>query len=109
MSEVVVELEDRVKNAIRLGESHFREFKGTVQRGPVKRSDHVTTICRHVAEALVAFANADGGELLVGVEDDGGITGVDLDEEYLDLILKAPTSHVHPDTPIDPQRARVNL
>ncbi|MCF8362606.1 MAG: ATP-binding protein [Prolixibacteraceae bacterium] len=37
---------------------------------------------RKIAKSLVAFANTDGGRLLVGVKDNGRIAGVKSDEEY---------------------------
>jgi len=52
-------------------------------------------MCREIAEQLVAFANADGGDLLIGVEDDGAITGVPHSDEAVDALLKAPQSHVY--------------
>jgi predicted HTH transcriptional regulator len=37
---------------------------------------------RRIARSLVAFANTDGGRLLIGVKDNGAIAGVRSDEEY---------------------------
>ena len=37
---------------------------------------------KKIARSLVAFANSDGGRLLVGVKDNGNIIGVRSDEEY---------------------------
>lgn len=37
---------------------------------------------RKIARSLVAFANTDGGRLLIGVKDNGVIAGVRTDEEY---------------------------
>ena len=37
---------------------------------------------RKIAKTLVAFANTDGGRLLIGVKDNGVIAGVSSDEEY---------------------------
>lgn len=37
---------------------------------------------RKIARSLVAFANSDGGRLLLGVRDNGSIAGVKSDEEY---------------------------
>ena len=38
--------------------------------------------CRKIAKTFVAFANTDGGKLLVGVKDNGKIAGVRSEEEY---------------------------
>lgn len=37
---------------------------------------------KKIAKSLVAFANSDGGRLLIGVKDNGKITGIRTDEEY---------------------------
>ncbi len=37
---------------------------------------------KKIARSLVAFANTDGGKLLVGVKDNGAIAGVRSDEEF---------------------------
>ena len=35
-----------------------------------------------IAKTLSAFANTDGGKLLIGVKDNGKITGIDPEEEF---------------------------
>jgi len=37
--------------------------------------------CKKIARSLVAFANTDGGRLLIGVKDNGVISGIRSDEE----------------------------
>ncbi|MDR2383621.1 MAG: ATP-binding protein [Prevotellaceae bacterium] len=37
---------------------------------------------RKIARTLVAFANTKGGRLLVGIKDNGTISGISIDEEY---------------------------
>lgn len=102
----IINLSQRALTAISLGESHFREFKTALQGVPGKKtSREPKSICRDIGEALVAFANADGGELLIGVEDNGEITGIDcLPAPKLELLQKAPETHVHGDTPLPPIR-----
>ncbi len=89
-------LSEKVLNTIQLGESHFREFKSALQGTPDKKRPRlVTHICRDIAEALVAFANADGGELLIGVEDNGTISGLSHTETEIETMLNAPQTHVY--------------
>lgn len=96
MSDVLA-LQERVRNTITLRESHFREFKSALEGRPgQKRPRSTTQICADIGEALVAFANADGGELLVGVEDDGEITGTSHSDTDIERILAAPRTHVYP-------------
>ena len=55
---------------IREGENEFLDFK------------HSITDSRKIARSLVAFANTHGGRLLVGVRDNGSISGITSDEEF---------------------------
>ncbi len=59
-----------INKLIRQGEHQTQDFKYCI-------SDS-----RKIARSLVAFANTDGGRLLVGVKDNGRIAGVRSDEEY---------------------------
>ena len=89
-------IQERVKNTITLGESHFREFKTALEGKPdSKKPRLVKKICEDIGEALVSFANADGGELLIGVEDNGTITGILHSEEDIDTMLAAIKTHIY--------------
>jgi ATP-dependent DNA helicase RecG len=102
----VLTIKQRIQNTIAAGESHFREFKTALMGPPgAKVPRAVKEISADIAEALVAFANADGGELLIGVEDDGQVTGIPHNASDTDLILTSwkakiqsdasdPTSHL---------------
>ena len=98
---MILTFQKRIQQAIHLGESHFREFKSALEQKPegTLRRD-AKLIAKDIGETLVAFANADGGELLVGVEDDGHVTGVPHIREHLVTIQKAVITHIHPDTPL---------
>lgn len=94
-------LNERVKLALQLGESHFREFKSAIERiGGQEKAREATAICRDISETLVAFANADGGELIVGIEDDGSVSGVPHNEGALRVMMAAAHTHVHSETPL---------
>lgn len=60
----------RIKRLIAEGESQHLDFKFAINDS------------RKIARTLVAFANTEGGKLLVGVKDNGAIAGVRSDEEY---------------------------
>lgn len=49
-----------------------------------------------LAVHLIAFANADGGVIAVGVEDDGTITGIDSYAENINELLRAPFDFCKP-------------
>jgi predicted HTH transcriptional regulator len=52
--------------------------------------------CRKIARTLVAFANTDGGKLLIGVKDNGVIAGIRTEEEY-HMIEAAATMYCKPE------------
>ena len=54
------------------------------------------TDSRKIARSLVAFANTDGGRLLIGVKDNGVVAGVRSDEEYY-MIDSAATLYSKPE------------
>ncbi|MFR8230029.1 MAG: helix-turn-helix domain-containing protein [Anaeromassilibacillus sp.] len=45
---------------------------------------------------IVAFANADGGTLVIGVEDNGEITGIDAYTNNINDILRVPFDYCNP-------------
>jgi len=97
MNADTLSLVERVKNSIQIGESYFREFKSALEGRPDnKKPRQAKKICEDIAEGLVAFANADGGELLVGVEDDGTVTGILHSDDDIKAMLNASVSHVFP-------------
>ncbi|HEY3797364.1 MAG TPA: ATP-binding protein, partial [Caulobacteraceae bacterium] len=93
---------EQVGIAVSLAEGQFREFKSAYSGAPGRKQKRgARDICKDIAEALVAFANADGGELLIGIEDDGEVTGTNqYNVEELGLIKAAPKTHVHKETPL---------
>ncbi len=58
-----------IKNLISQGEHQQLDFKFSINDA------------RKIARTLVAFANTDGGKLLIGVKDNGSIAGVRSEEE----------------------------
>ncbi|MCD8043623.1 MAG: ATP-binding protein [Tannerellaceae bacterium] len=53
---------------------------------------------KKIARTLSAFANTDGGRLLIGVKDNGNISGVRSDEEYY-MIEAASKMYTQPEVP----------
>ncbi len=68
-----------------------------IQQGEHQQQDFKFCIndSRKIAKSLVAFANTDGGRLLIGVKDNGNITGVKSDEEYY-MVESAATIYSKP-------------
>lgn len=78
-------------------EGQFMERKGAwdYSKGQARKRK-AKDIARDVAETVCAMANADGGEVIVGLEDDGTLTGVDLPDDRLTVIERAPQTHCRP-------------
>ncbi|MCY3546722.1 MAG: putative DNA binding domain-containing protein [Gemmatimonadetes bacterium] len=73
-----------VRTVLARGEGQFVEFKSAWDRGSTRRKPLGRRGLRDkIADAVAAFANAGGGLLLVGVEDDGTVTG----HGYPDLVV----------------------
>ena len=49
-----------------------------------------------LAITIIAFANADGGRIAIGVEDDGTLTGVDGKTEHVNELLRASYDYCVP-------------
>lgn len=104
----LLKLTERIEIAIEMGESHFREFKSAFQ-GPANQKTQrpVKDVCQDISKTLVAFANADGGELLVGVEDDGTVTGLEYSEDLLNVLINSPKSYVLDTTPLPTIKSQI--
>ena len=108
----ILGLAERVAIGQYAGESHFREFKSALSRdeGVTSEPRDIKAICRDIGETLVSFANADGGELFVGLEDDGAVTGVPHKDPLVAMMKGAFEQYVHVDTPLSsPLTARTSL
>jgi len=89
------ELEAVVRTLIEGGESYYVEFKTAWNFGPDgKQPRELKSVAKDIGEALVAFANSDGGDLIVGVEDTGAITGIPWEADRLAYLVQAPRAQV---------------
>ena len=57
-----------------------------------------------LAVIMVAMANADGGTIAVGIEDDGTISGIDGMAEHINDLLRVPFDYCIPSVNVHPQR-----
>jgi len=73
-----------IKKLIFEGEGISLDFKKTI------------TSCEKIARTMVSFANNKGGRLLIGVADDGTITGVKSEDEERYMITKAAHLYAKP-------------
>lgn len=82
LKNVMTKKEDEVTELIRLGENESLEMKSTLRfdlrEGAVNKNlEHV------IAKTISAFLNANGGNLIIGVDDNGNILGLEKDLETL--------------------------
>ena len=80
------------------GEGQFVEFKSAWDHG----AEPPKPLCRRalrdkIADAVAAFANAGGGLLLVGVDDDGAATGHGYPDHVVDDLFAVPHRRLTPD------------
>ena len=71
-----------ISELIQLGESDKLEFKSSLQ-WDVRENKENKKLQLSVLKTIAAFLNADGGTLLIGVEDDGKIFGLSKDLDCL--------------------------
>jgi len=69
-----------LKQQIAAGESPHQEFKSTLQ-WDLHQQKQNPDLRHNVLKSLAAFLNAEGGTLIIGVEDDGNILGLEKDLE----------------------------
>lgn len=93
-----------------LPEGQFFERKSALDRDSsgIQRQRPAASIARDVVETLAAMANSDGGELVIGIEDSGAISGVPHPDDKIELIVGAPRDpkRVHP--PLRPRVTHVS-
>lgn len=77
-----------IRNLIEQGENQQLDFKFEI------------TDSKKIARTLSAFSNSDGGKLLIGVKDNGNITGIQSEEE-LHMIIGAADIYCSP--PVKPE------
>lgn len=69
---------DKILSSIRDGESKILEFKETLTKN-IKTNQKDKKIQKATLKTIVAFLNTEGGTLLIGVNDEGAIIGIEKD------------------------------
>lgn len=89
--------ETELRRLLEMDEGQYLEFKSLWDRS----GDHPSPLPRRevrdlITECIAAFANADGGTLILGVDDDGTPTGHGYPEEALSQFLTVPELRLRP-------------
>jgi predicted HTH transcriptional regulator len=87
--------EGYIRKLIAMGEHQQLDFKFGINDS------------RKIARTLVAFANSDGGRLLIGVKDNGSIAGVRSEEEFY-MVQAASEMYTRPVVPFEVKEWTVN-
>ncbi len=85
---------EELHKIIKQGEGYFTEFKRNVN-SDLKRE-------------MVSFANASGGKIFIGVEDDGSISGIEISNELLSKV-QAAANDCDPPITISTQKIGENV
>ena len=89
-------------------EGQFLEFKSTWDRsGDIPKQVKRRAVREAIAETVAAFANADGGLLLVGIEDDGSPTGHSYPDEVIEDFVSVPRRRLTPSVSCRADRLRI--
>ena len=89
--------DDEIPKALSQGEGQFREFKSAWDRSlDSKKKLNWKSLRDKIADVVAAFANADGGVLFVGVEDDGRPSGHGYSDADVEGLLAVPESRLQP-------------
>lgn len=100
--------ESELVEIIARGEGQFLEFKSAWDRSRGGRRPLPRRALRDkIAEVVAAFANADGGLLLVGVDDDGTPSGHGYPETVVEGLLAVPSTRLDRGVPCRTARGRI--
>ncbi|MDE0356376.1 MAG: putative DNA binding domain-containing protein [Gammaproteobacteria bacterium] len=100
--------DSELRTILSRGEGQFVEFKSAWDLGSKPAKPLWRRALRDkIADVVAAFANADGGLLLVGVDDDGAVSGHGYSEQDVSAFFEVPRRRLTP-TP-DCRTARFNL
>ncbi len=87
--------EAEVRDLLSREEGQYLEFKSLWDQVPGQRRPLDRRAVRDVVvEYVAAFANADGGTLILGVEDDGTPSGHGYPRDVIDKFLEAPSTRL---------------
>lgn len=100
---------DEIPRALSQGEGQFREFKSAWdRRSGTRKKLNWKHVRDKIADVVAAFANADGGLLFVGVEDDGRPSGHGYSDAHVKGLLTTPEDRLQPPVRCRTERVEVD-
>jgi ATP-dependent DNA helicase RecG len=101
--------QNEIRGLLQQDEGQFLEFKSLWNLdGDMRRVLDRRAVRNTIAECVAAFANADGGTLLLGVDDDGTPTGHGYPEEAVAEFLAVAQRRLRPAVAIRHQRVALD-
>ena len=100
--------ESELRDLVSRDEGQFLDFKSTWNRsGDIPKQVKRRAVRDAIAETVAAFANADGGLLLVGIEDDESPTGHDYPENVIEDFVSVPRRRLRPSVSCRADRLKI--
>ncbi len=100
--------EQEIRQLLEREEGQYLERKSLWEQEPNRRRPlDRRTVRDFIAEYVAAFANADGGDLILGAEDDGDPTGHEYPEEAVEDFFRVGERRLRPPVKVRAQRASV--
>lgn len=88
---------DKLRSLIQADEGQYHDRKSMFVRTPGQRRPRDRREVRdQIAEQVAGFANAEGGIVIFGVDDDGTITGHVYPPDQIDVMLAVPQNRLVP-------------
>jgi predicted HTH transcriptional regulator len=77
---------------------NYKKLKEIINNGEGLHTEFKQRFSTHskIAKEIIAFANTDGGILIFGVDDDGGLYGVESEKEIAELIQETINNYCEP-------------
>ena len=79
----------------------MESFLAQIQKGEGQKTEFKTSFQKEVIETVVAFANAKGGKVFVGVNDSGEIIGTTVSEESIQNHINTIKQNTQPSVIVD--------
>ena len=107
MKELFTEVE--LRRLLEQDEGQFLEFKSLWDlEGGTVRTIERRVVRDWIAEYVAAFANADGGTIILGANDDGKPSGYGYPEEAVQEFLSVPERRLRPPVNVQNQRIKID-
>jgi ATP-dependent DNA helicase RecG len=85
-------------------EGQFLERKSCFnKRTKTPRPLPLKKVSAEIAETMVAFANADGGEIVIGLDDDGTPSGLPFNDKQVAKLIEIPSARIEPPLSAKPE------